>query len=118
MTTGESEINPLGPYTPAVADAIGMATGAIQTSHSLLKDVELSIQQTHEVQRDIHKGVNNGLTKKVAETIAMKVCKPGDKRCIIIYKQLLYSVINFLDLKKTTTSSVLNITKPWLTWFF
>jgi len=63
----------LGPYTPEAAQAVGMATEAIQRSQALLKDVESSIQETLAVQKDIHKCVNNGLTKKVSETVAMKV---------------------------------------------
>ena len=50
-----------------------MATEAIQRSQALLKDVESSIQETLATQKDIHKCVNDGLTKKVSETVSMKV---------------------------------------------
>lgn len=72
-TIGEQEIDPLGPYTPEVADAISLATDALMISHALLNNVELCIQETRYIQRDLYKSVNNGLTKKVAETVAMKV---------------------------------------------
>ncbi|XP_066916613.1 tektin-like protein 1 [Clytia hemisphaerica] len=68
----ELEVNPLGPYTPEAAQAVAMATNAVQKSQALLRDVEFTIDETRAVQRDFHKSVNNGLTKKVAETVAMK----------------------------------------------
>ena len=73
LSSDDHEVNPLGPYTPEAAQAVAMATNAIQKSQALLRDVELSIEETRGVQRDLHKSVNNGLTKKVAETVAMKV---------------------------------------------
>lgn len=70
--TEKNEVNPLGPYTPEAAQAVAMATDAIARSEILLKEVENAIQETRIIQRDVHTSVNNGLTKKVAETVAMK----------------------------------------------
>lgn len=66
------EVNPLGPYTPEAAQAIAMAADAIQRSQTLLKEVGHSIKETNKFQKSIHQSVNNGLTKKISESIAMK----------------------------------------------
>ena len=50
-----------------------MSADAIQRSQILMKEVATAIEETSKLQKDAHRGVNNGLTKKMAESIAMKV---------------------------------------------
>lgn len=67
------ETDPLGPCTPEVAEAMSLATDAKQRSILLRKGVAEAIEQTIRLQRAAHKSVNDGLTKKISETITMKV---------------------------------------------
>lgn len=73
LLTENQEINPLGPYTPEAAQAIALATDAIERSQTLLKAVEATINESKSVQKYVHSSVNDGLTKRVAESTAMKV---------------------------------------------
>ena len=63
----------MGPYTPEADQSVSVATEAIQRSQTLLKEVADFIDHTTKVQKDIHKSVNDGITKKASESIAMKV---------------------------------------------
>jgi len=66
------EVNPVGPYTPEASQAISLATEAIESSQTLLKEVAYFIDHTTKLQKEVHKGVNDGITKKLSESIAMK----------------------------------------------
>lgn len=66
------EVNPLGPYTPETAQSICMASEAIERSQTLLKEVAYFIDHTTKLQKDVHKSVNDGITKKASESVAMK----------------------------------------------
>lgn len=63
----------MGPYTPEAAQVIALATDAIERSQTLLKAVESTIDESKSIQKDVHKSVNDGLTKRVAESTAMNV---------------------------------------------
>ncbi|XP_006822555.1 tektin-like protein 1 [Saccoglossus kowalevskii] len=65
-------LDPLGPYTPESAAAIAQAHDARNKSSTLRRDVEDAIARTEQLQRSAHKSVNDGLTQKLAETIALK----------------------------------------------
>jgi len=66
------EVNPLGPYTPEVAQSIQLASDAIKQSHVLRAQVADAIDETAKLQKQAHKSVNDGLTKKVGESMTMK----------------------------------------------
>ena len=65
-------INSVGPYTPETSQSIAMATEAILKSQTLLKEVAYLIDRNTKVQKFVHKRVNDGITKKNSESIAMK----------------------------------------------
>ena len=67
------EVNPVGPYTPECSESMNLARTSIQSSHVLVKEVIQLVDQCVKVQKDIHLGVNDGLTKKASESVAMKV---------------------------------------------
>lgn len=69
------EADPLGPYTPEVKQVMSLATDARQRSTNLRKEVSDAIEQVQKLQKLAHKYVNDGLTKKISETIAVKVRK-------------------------------------------
>ena len=72
-TSLNMETDPLGPCTPEVAEAMSLANDAKQRSILLRKGVAEAIEQTTKLQSAAHKSVNDGLTKKISETITMKV---------------------------------------------
>ena len=71
---GSPEVNPLGPYTPEAAESIKLSADAIKRSQILRREVANAIEETSKLQKQAHKSVNSGLTKKVAESMGMKVC--------------------------------------------
>ena len=71
---GSKEPDPLGPYTPEVQQAMSISADARKRSFSLRKEVADAIDQVQKLQKEAHRSVNDGLTKKVAETVAVKVC--------------------------------------------
>ena len=80
LTSGKSlsaskETNPIGAYTPEVQEALSLAVDARKRSVVLRREVTEAIDQVQKLQRAAHKSVNDGLTKKIAETITVKVCK-------------------------------------------
>lgn len=66
------EVNPVGPYTPETAQSISLAREAIERSQALLKEVAAFIDHCTKLQKNVHKSVNDGITKKASESIAMK----------------------------------------------
>ncbi len=66
--------DPLSPHTPEVSEAIALAADARQRSVILRKEVIEAIDQTTKLQKAAYRSVNDGLTKKIAETTTMKVC--------------------------------------------
>jgi len=66
------EVNPVGPFTPEANQSINIATEAIEKSQTLLKEVADFIEHTTRLQKDIHKSVNDGITKKASESVSMK----------------------------------------------
>ena len=67
------EVNPVGPYAPECSESMNLARTSIQSSHVLVREVIQLVDQCVKVQKDIHLGVNDGLTKKASESVAMKV---------------------------------------------
>jgi hypothetical protein len=65
-------VNPLGPYTPESAQAINLSEDAIKRSQILRQEVTDAIEETQKLQKAAHKSVNDGLTKKVSESITAK----------------------------------------------
>ena len=66
--------DPLGPCTPEVKQAMSLATDARKRSIVLRKEVAEAIDQVQKLQKAAHKSVNDGLTKKISETVTVKVC--------------------------------------------
>ena len=66
--------DPLGAYTPEVQQAMSLAEDARKRSGALRKEVTEAIDQVQKLQKVAHRSVNDGLTKKVAETVTVKVC--------------------------------------------
>lgn len=66
------EVNPVGPYTPEAAQAINLSEDAIKRSQILRQEVADAIDETQKLQKAAHKSVNDGLTKKVSESITAK----------------------------------------------
>ena len=71
---GSKEPDPLGAYTPEVQQAMSLSADARKRSFSLRKEVAEAIDQVQKLQKEAHRSVNDGLTKKVAETVNVKVC--------------------------------------------
>ncbi|KAL8612139.1 hypothetical protein ACOMHN_021952 [Nucella lapillus] len=65
-------IDVLGPYTPETDQALQEGTEARERSLYLRKGIRNTIDQVEQLQRAAHKAVNDGLTKKVAETVTLK----------------------------------------------
>ena len=66
-------IDPLGPYTPEVDQALQEAGDARSRSSALRKELGEVIEKTDKMQKMAAKSVNNGLTQKVDETLSLKV---------------------------------------------
>eukprot|EP00794_Sanderia_malayensis_P002486 gene2486-2861_t len=64
--------DPLGPNTPEVSEAIALASDARQRSVVLRKEVIEAINQTTKLLKAAHRSVNDGLTKKISETVTIK----------------------------------------------
>jgi len=69
---GSKEPDPLGAYTPEVQQAMSLSADARKRSFSLRKEVAEAIDQVQKLQKEAHRSVNDGLTKKVAETVNVK----------------------------------------------
>jgi len=66
------QVQSLGPYTPESSQSIAMAREAIIKSQRLLKEVACFIVLSTKHQKNVHRGVNDGISKKASESIAMK----------------------------------------------
>jgi len=65
-------VNPVGPFTPEAAESINLTEDAIKRSQILRQEVADAIEETQKLQKAAHKSVNDGLTKKVSESITAK----------------------------------------------
>lgn len=65
--------DPLGPFTPEAAQAIAQALEARQRSTVLRREIKEAIDNTQKLQQAAHEAVNDGMNKKVSETITLKV---------------------------------------------
>lgn len=63
----------LGPYTPETASSMSNAQLARESSASIRKTVNDAMEEANQLQQSTHLSVNHGLTKKVAETVNIKV---------------------------------------------
>ena len=65
--------DPLGPYTPEADQALADADDARARSAYLRRELREAIDRTDKLQKAAHKSANDGLTKKLAETVTLKV---------------------------------------------
>ncbi|XP_072176678.1 tektin-like protein 1 [Diadema setosum] len=65
-------LDPLGPFTPEAAAAIAQAREARQRSQVLRKEIRDAIENTEQLQQAAHRAVNDGMNRKVAETVTLK----------------------------------------------
>ena len=59
--------------TPDAHNSMKIAADAISTSQSIRKEVNNAIDHTDRLQKAAHSSVNEGLTRKLAQTVTMSV---------------------------------------------
>ncbi|KAH9491682.1 hypothetical protein Btru_031207 [Bulinus truncatus] len=69
---GSDKIDPFGPYTPHVDNVLGDATDARNQSAYLRQELRNTIDRVEKLKQAAHKSVNDGLTRKVSETVTLK----------------------------------------------
>ena len=72
---GSPPTDPLGPYTPEASAAMEQAREARQRSVALRKEIKDAIENTKKLRDTAHAAVNEGINRKVAETVTLQVRK-------------------------------------------
>ena len=78
---GTPPTDPLGPYTPEASAAMEQAREARQRSMALRKQIKESIENTKKLRDTAHAAVNEGLNRKVAETVTLQVRPSEPNQC-------------------------------------
>ncbi len=65
--------DPYDPLSAEAAQSMNMASEAIQTSRTIRQEVASVIDHTQRLQQAAHESVNEGITRKLAQTITLTV---------------------------------------------